>query len=72
MSARYILEMVIQQLPGDGMNRRISHPAYGFETIGVTEYDTKRYMAQKRGIYSEMESDSSSERDEEAEEGDCD
>ncbi|MBS5624015.1 MAG: zinc-dependent metalloprotease [Porphyromonadaceae bacterium] len=48
MSARYILEMVIQQLPGDGMNRRISHPAYGFETIGVTEYDTKRYMAQKR------------------------
>ena len=48
IATRYVLEMVIQQLPGDGMKQRISHPAYGFETIGVTEYDTKKYVAQKR------------------------
>ena len=48
IASRYILEMVIQQLPERRMNLKVSHPAYGFETIGVTEYDSKEYVARKK------------------------
>ena len=48
VASTFALEMVIQQLPEHSVTLKASHPAYGFETIGITEYDTKRYVARKK------------------------
>lgn len=48
VASTFVLEMVIQQLPEHSVELKASHPAYGFATIGITEYDTKRYVARKK------------------------
>ena len=48
VASTFTLEMVIQQLPEHSVTLKANHPAYGFETIGITEYDTKRYVARKK------------------------
>ncbi len=48
VASTYELEMVIQMLPEQEITLKPSHPAYGFETIGMTGYDTKKYVARKR------------------------
>ena len=48
VASTFALEMVIQQLPEHSVTLKASHLAYGFETIGITEYDTKRYVARKK------------------------
>ncbi len=43
----YELEMVIQMLPEHEVTMKRNHPAYGFNTIGMLAYDTKKYVAQR-------------------------
>lgn len=43
----YELEMVIQALPEHVVTMKRNHPAYGFNTIGMLAYDTKKYVAQR-------------------------
>lgn len=43
----YELEMVIQMLPEHEVTMKRNHPAFGFNTIGMLAYDTKKYVAQR-------------------------
>lgn len=39
----FLLEMVIQEIPKHEITLKKDHPAYGFNTITLSEYDSKRY-----------------------------
>lgn len=39
----FLLEMVIQEIPEHPITLKKDHPAYGFNTIILSEYDSKRY-----------------------------
>lgn len=42
------LEFIIQQLPERNLTMREAKPAFGFETVSRTEYDTKKFLAIKK------------------------
>jgi len=55
----YILGMVLQELPQHSVILKPNHLAYGFNTISISEYDTKMYTTFKRDYIEKWNLDAS-------------
>lgn len=48
IASTYQLEMLLQQLPeGHTYEKKKAHPAYGFSSVLITEYDARQYLARQ-------------------------